>query len=227
MKIGQMIKRAREEAGMSQAQLACRVGIKQPSIAAIESGETTRSKYIYDIAAILGLPLKDVREKTTLKTAEYKFPVESFKNKPNAVVAGDVAMNSTIPVYGHAMGGKHGEFVLNGNKLADILAPPSLTNVKNAYAVYAVGDSMEPWCEAGWVAYIHPSLPVRRGDYVVAQITAENACDGDPPLAYLKRFVSMDGRFIRLEQFNPKATIEFPRNRVISVHAVIMTGQKV
>ncbi|MDB5584856.1 MAG: putative phage repressor [Bradyrhizobium sp.] len=142
----------------------------------------------------------------------------------NAQLAGAVSLMKKVPAYGQAMGGRHGEFVLNGNKVADILAPASLDGVPNAYAVYVAGSSMEPRYFAGEAAFVHPGLPVRRGDFVVAQILTGE--DGDSaPLAYVKRFVSMDDKKLRLEQFNPKKTLEFPRKRVVSVHLILMAGR--
>jgi phage repressor protein C with HTH and peptisase S24 domain len=80
---------------------------------------------------------------------------------------------------------------------------------------------MEPRYFAGEAVFVNPRLPVRRGDFVVAQIAVD---DGEPPHAYVKRFVARDARTLRLEQFNPKKTLAFPVARVISVHRIIMGG---
>lgn len=140
----------------------------------------------------------------------------------NARVGSAVHLSNTIPAYGHARGGKDGQFVLNGNKVADILAPPSLARVPDAYAVYVVGNSMEPRYFAGEAVFVNPRLPVRRGDFVVAQIAAH--VEGDPPEAYIKRFLSLDAKELRLEQFNPKKSLKFPATRVVSVHRIVMGG---
>src|SRR5579884_581422 len=112
-----------------------------------------------------------------------------------------------IPLYGHAVGGKDGEFILSGNQVSEVLAPPNLKGVPDAYAVYVVGDSMEPRYFAGEAVFVNPRLPVRRGHFVVAQIAVQ---EGEPPHAYIKRFVAREGRLLRLEQFNPKKILEFP-----------------
>jgi phage repressor protein C with HTH and peptisase S24 domain len=80
---------------------------------------------------------------------------------------------------------------------------------------------MEPRYFAGEAVFVNPRLPVRRGDFVVAQIAVE---DDAPPHAYIKRFVARDARTLRLEQFNPKKALAFPVARVISVHRIIMGG---
>jgi phage repressor protein C with HTH and peptisase S24 domain len=126
-------------------------------------------------------------------------------------------------VYGQAVGGKDGEFVLNGNQVSEVLAPASLSSVPDAYAVYVVGDSMEPRYFAGETVFVNPRLPISKGAFVVAEISAGH--EGDPPHAYVKRFVSQDSRRLRLEQYNPKKVLEFPTSKVVRVHRIIMSGE--
>jgi phage repressor protein C with HTH and peptisase S24 domain len=99
----------------------------------------------------------------------------------------------------------------------DLSAP-----IPDAYAVYVAGASMEPRYFPEEIVYVHPRLPVWAGDFVVAQIAT--GVDGDPPEAYVKQLVSMDGKKLRLKQFNPKKTFSFPANKVVSVHKIIMGG---
>lgn len=142
---------------------------------------------------------------------------------PNAEVSGEVQIATRIPVYGQAVGGRDGEFILNGNKVADILAPPSLSRIAGAYAVYVIGDSMEPRYFAGEMVFVNPRLPISKGAFVVAQIAIG---DEEVPHAYVKRFVSSDARRLRLEQYNPSKILEFPAASVVSVHRVIMGGER-
>jgi phage repressor protein C with HTH and peptisase S24 domain len=129
----------------------------------------------------------------------------------------------TIPVYGQAVGGVDGRFIFNGQKITDVIAPPSLSNVADAYAVYVVGESMEPRYFAGETIYVHPRLPIRKGDFVVVQLKADEENENEK-LGYVKQFLSMDDRRIRLTQFNPVKTLEFSRRDVISVHKIILAG---
>lgn len=136
-------------------------------------------------------------------------------------MGGPSPLRFTVPAYGQAIGGRDGEFVLNGNRIADILAPASLQGAPDAYAVFVAGDSMEPRYFAGEAVFVNPRLPVRRGDFVVAQIAAD---EGEPPLAYVKRYVSKDEKILKLEQLNPKRAILFPARQVTSIHRIIMGG---
>jgi len=142
---------------------------------------------------------------------------------PNASYRGAVRLSTWIPVYGHAVGGKDGEFVLNGNEVSEVLAPASLSNIPDAYAVYVVGTSMEPRYFAGETVYVNPRMPISQGAFVVAQIAT--GVETDTPHAFVKRFVSQDAKRLRLEQFHPKKQLEFPASKVVSVHRIIMSGE--
>jgi SOS-response transcriptional repressor LexA len=127
-----------------------------------------------------------------------------------------------IPVYGHAVGGKDGEFVLSGNQVSEVLAPPTLVHVRDAYAVYVVGDTMEPRYFAGETVFVNPRLPISRGSFVVAQISKGEEPE---PRAYVKRFLSQDGKRLRLEQYNPKKILEFPASTVVAIHRIVMSSE--
>jgi SOS-response transcriptional repressor LexA len=127
-----------------------------------------------------------------------------------------------IPVYGTAVGGKDGEFVLKGNQVSEVLAPPNLMHVPDAYAVYVVGDSMEPRYLAGETVFVNPRLPISRGSFVVAQVSKGEEAE---PRAYVKRFVSQDAKRLRLEQYSPKKILEFPAAAVVVVHRIVASSE--
>lgn len=160
-------------------------------------------------------------EQSRLSNVKHKSGVK-IAPAQNARLAGNVGLTVTVPAYGQARGGKDGQFPLNGNKVADVVAPPSLANVPDAYAVYVVGSSMEPRYFAGECVFVNPRLPLTRGCFVVAQIAA--AVEGDAPDAYIKRYVNQDAKVLRLEQFNPRKTLTFPAVKVVSVHRIVMGG---
>lgn len=218
----------------TQSSLAKELGITRSSVSQWEGGtteptpENLRSIAIltgvdYDwLATNRGDPKFSDNSATPLTNLSRESDIRPIIDS-NAHVGGAVSLTNKIPVYGRAMGGKYGEFILNGNKVADILAPASLDGVENAYAVYIAGTSMEPRYFAGEVAFVHPGLPIRKGEFVVAQIAGDD--EGSAPLAYVKRFVLFDDRRLKLEQLNPRRFLEFPRKRVVSVHLILMAGR--
>jgi len=132
-----------------------------------------------------------------------------------------VSTNRRLPVYGQAVGGIDGEFPMNGTRLFDVLCPPQLSEISEAYAVIISGDSMYPRYEDGEIAFIDPTRRVKRGDYVVAQIMMD---EFSPPHAYVKKFVRHDARELVLEQFNPPKQLRFAHAQVVSVHFVALAG---
>ena len=217
----QRLRVARGQAGFSRASDAARaMGIEEPTYLGHENGSRGLSRAAPRYARFFGVSLDWLIDgrRDAARAAE---PLLAAPPR-NAELGGPARFGGArIPAYGQAVGGRDGEFILNGNRIVDVLAPPSLQGVPDAYAVYVVGDSMEPRYFAGEAVFVNPRLPVRRGDFVVAQIAVE---DGEPPHAYIKRFVARDARTLRLEQFHPKKTLEFPVGRVISVHRIIMGG---
>src|SRR5258707_304288 len=117
---------------------------------------------------------------------------------------------------------KVAELGLSLSELSQVLAPPILSHVRDAYAVYVVGDSMEPRYFAGETVFVNPRLPISRGSFVVAQISKGEEPE---PRAYVKRFLSQDGKRLRLEQYNPKKILEFPASTVVAIHRIVMSSE--
>lgn len=230
MKWGSRLRNKLDDLGWSIPKLAAQMG--RPNDAALieslgkyvkDRVDNPRGTMMRDIAKAVGMSEIELRTGTSHGNTE-KMSDAVLNTDSNARLGGAVSLTKKIPVYGQAMGGRYGEFVLNGNKVADILAPASLDGVPDAYAVYVSGDSMEPRYFAGEAAFIHPGLPVRKGDFVLAQILTDEQGDS-APIAYVKRFVGMDDKRLRLEQLNPKKVLEFSRKRVVSVHLILMAGR--
>ena len=97
--------------------------------------------------------------------------------------------------------------------------PDYLENAPSPYAVYVTGDSMEPRFIAGELLYVHPGKPIRKNDYVVVQLHAQNANH-----AIVKRMVKQSNDGLIVEQLSDGQTREIPAKDVISVHRVV--GQR-
>lgn len=148
-------------------------------------------------------------------------PQDAF-DLPNATIGDKITgVGRKIPVFGQAVGGVDGEFLMNGNILFEVMAPPVLSHISGAYAVSISGESMSPRYEDGEIAFVDPRRRVKKGDYVIAQIRLE---EHGPPLAYVKKFVRHNSIELVLEQFNPAKELRFPANSVHSVHFIVMAG---
>src|SRR3984957_17968980 len=169
-------------------------------------------------ARLRGLPAGALGEPRLSATSLPETPLP----ERNAALAGPVRFAGKIPLYGQAEGGADGQFPLNGSLITEIDAPPPLAGVAGAYAVMVVGTSMEPRYFAGEAVYVSPRVPVRAGDFVVAQVAAH---EGEPPLAYVKRYLGRSDKSVRFEQLNPAKRLTFPADRIVSIHRVVMSGE--
>jgi phage repressor protein C with HTH and peptisase S24 domain len=215
--LGARIKKVRQTRGdLTQQQFADRLsGVTRGAVGNWERGLGIKRENLSAIAKEFDVSFEWLAENRGLMDVE---------TEPSNALVGDKLHGrvNTIPLYGHAVGGQDGEFVLNGNKLDDITAPPSLSAAKGAYAVTVAGESMSPRYEDGETVYVDPTRRVVRGNYVVAQIQHEEA---GALLAYIKRFVRHNADELVLEQLNPPKELRFKHQDVATVHYIVMGGR--
>jgi SOS-response transcriptional repressor LexA len=133
------------------------------------------------------------------------------------------ASEDTLKVLGMAECGPDGWSLWNGEVIDRVPRPPWLTHSPQAYAVYAVGSSMQPRYEAGELIYVHPGKPVTPGCYVLVQLVPIQ--EGEPPRAVLKRLVKRTGNKVILSQFQPEKTFELKADEIVSMHRVVGSGE--
>ena len=221
------LKEAREKKYTSAASAAKALGV-HPST--YRAHENTQNEFWLEEAKVYGKkfgvdPLWLIGEDipSTAQTAE-NIQIPFYLPEPgNASVTGQKASRGPkIPLYGSAVGGEDGEFILNGNHLDDVFAPPSLSGIGDAYAVQINGESMWPRYEDGETVFVNPRRRPVKNDYVIAEIHVD---ENSPPLAYVKRLVKRTDQELILEQFNPPKTLRFEGQSVKSVHYVLRSGE--
>ena len=209
------IRALREAQNLTLDRIAASMGTTKATVSKLERGEQQLTTFwLSKFASALGVSVTD------LISQEPPPITENTSTRPNAIITNQVTAESTrtIPVYGQAIGGDDGNFIFNGNHIADVPAPPFLRDVRDAYAVYVVGESMEPRYYAGELVYLNPGLPVKRNDFVVVQVHKDEAA---PPEGYIKRFIKATNDELVCGQFNPPKEIRFPRSQVSSVHRIV------
>ncbi|MGN6779211.1 XRE family transcriptional regulator [Rhizobium sp.] len=221
-----VIKELREKLNLSQANLAEAIGTSQPQIKRLESGERKLTKeWAERLAGPLGVSPEELlfgRVKIEAEEPQITKLENNVFELPNAIIRDKVVgLGRKIPVFGQAVGGIDGEFLMNGSVLYEVMAPPNLSGVAGAYAVQVAGDSMYPRYEDGEVCFVDPKRRVKKGDYVIAQIRLE---EHGPLLAYVKKFVRHNNFELVLEQFNPPKELKFPANTVATVHYIALAG---
>lgn len=239
-KLANRIKYIRDQANLSQEEFAKAlstvesVKVTRGAVGNWEKGKGISRKNLAAIADKFNAPLdwlefgrgelpgKSNLTNTPPLTDSPKFNITPEHYAQNARIGEPVRGFARIPIRGQGMGGKDGVLIFHNDlNLGDTEAPPKLADVPDAYAVYVIGDSMLERYQNGEVVYVHPYMPVRKGDDCVVQIRVR---DGDAPLGYIKRFVSMDDKRLKLLQLNPRKFLNFPKNQVMSVHRIVMGG---
>lgn len=119
-----------------------------------------------------------------------------------------------IPVRSAARGGAEQEMFLEDGPIDHRPCPVFVANVRDAYAIYVVGESMVPMYRPGQLLYINPHKPPMPGRGVV--ITKTNRS------VLIKELVRATSFGLVLREYQPK-TREFtvPHSEVQEAHVVV------
>lgn len=233
MHLGSKIKALREAMGMTQAELGRRAGLKQQTIASLETRDSRSSSHLGPIARALGTDAQSLlndaapQRPTTTGTGEvahdpgFRFEVRPVTGGPNLNLWG--SWPADVPVYGVAKGGDHDEFddlfQLETQIVDHVRRPPGIRTAGVVFAFFVHGDSMEPRHEAGALIYVHRHQPPTINSDVLIEV---RAADSDRTVgALIKRLVRRTPGKIVLLQYNPEKLIEIDASRVKKLYHVL------
>jgi phage repressor protein C with HTH and peptisase S24 domain len=123
----------------------------------------------------------------------------------------------TLPVYASAQGGPDG-MVIDAEPIEMMRRPQFLEGVRDAFAFYVVGDSMEPRFRHGERLLVHPRRPPRAGEDVLIILKAAPDAEFN---AMVKTLVAQAGQTIRVAQYNPPREFEIDRATVAGLHLIV------
>ena len=214
-----------ERAGLTQAGLARKASafgesVSQQVVQHLTSGRNTNSKSLVPIAKALDVSVEWLMTGEGGSFAVKGGPANLRSAKAAARDARDA---ERVPVLGMAECGPDGWSLWNGDIIDTIPRPMNLVGAPKAYAVYIVGDSMEPRYYSGELAHIHPGKPVTIGAFVLVQLRPDH--DGDTPKAVVKRLIKRSATKIVLEQYNPAKKFEIKTADIVSLHRVVGSGE--
>ena len=110
-----------------------------------------------------------------------------------------------IPIRSAGRGGTDQAMFLEDGPIGYTSRPSNLSGVRAAYAIYMVGDSMEPRYEPGWLLHVNPFKPPTRGRDVVVYKQGQ--------AVLIKQFLGWEGDVLVLRQLNPPDNIRDPARR--------------
>ncbi|MFM8330102.1 MAG: LexA family protein [Candidatus Methylumidiphilus sp.] len=179
MSLAQRLKQAREQARLSQRELAKRSGLSQQLISKLENGLVESTAEVFRLAEALRVEAQWLATGRAADTVAGP-PVLAHVPLISWVAAGawlDVA--DPYPV-------GHGE----------AMAPVTCRVGPNAFALRVQGDSMEPVFPDGSVIIVDPAVEPRHGSYVVVRLD-------EAEQATFKQLV-VDGGARYLKPLNPR-----------------------
>jgi phage repressor protein C with HTH and peptisase S24 domain len=205
---------ALERAGASQADLARHLRLAPSAVSRMLKGERKMTQLeTVQVATFLRVSPEEVLSHAVegpVAQPPADAPRPSRGRPPSALsAAGD-----RIPIRSAGRGGTEQEMFTD---LGYTQRPANLAGVREAYAIYMVGDSMEPRYEQGWLLHVNPFKPPRRGQDVIVRRRGEIV--GDAVL--VKQFVGWEGDTLVLRQFNPPDTLRIPRDEVRECHLIV------
>jgi len=125
---------------------------------------------------------------------------------PSIIPGRELVGDRNFPVFAAARGGSEGHQIVSFEAIDYVKRPSILDQVKDAYGLYIVGESMVPAFEPGDMALVHPHLPPARDKNVVLYHVPPTT--GAEAEAMVKRLVRHDDRDWHLRQFNPPEGME-------------------
>jgi phage repressor protein C with HTH and peptisase S24 domain len=212
---------ALERAGASQADLARQLRLAPSAVSRMLKGERQMKLLeAVQIAAFLGVPQEEV-----LRHAGAAAPVPprsepARRGRPPRALAAPAAPSrgEPIPIRSAGRGGGEQEMFLEDGPIGYTPRPSNLGGVRGAYAIYMVGDSMEPRYEQGWLLHVNPFKPPTRGRDVVVYKKGQ--------AVLIKQFVRWEADALLLRQLNPPAELRIPREEVLECHLVVGVDQE-
>ncbi|MBL8578112.1 MAG: helix-turn-helix transcriptional regulator [Mesorhizobium sp.] len=220
MAIGDRVKERRTALGLSQAELAQRVGVTQQAINNLETGISAKSRHIVEIA--------DALETTPAYLESKTDDPGPFGLRPARLAPVPTAnyMPQDVPVLGQVVGGDDADFEFNGETIDYIRRPNGISRMRDVFGLYTTGSSMWPKFEEGEPIYVSASRPPAIGDYVVVELHPADEASRNGP-GYIKRLKKRTPTKIVVEQFNPPKDIEFDQDQIKAIFRVIPLAELV
>jgi transcriptional regulator with XRE-family HTH domain len=212
---------ALERIGATQADLARHLRLAPSAVSRMLKGERQMKQLeTVQVAAFLGMSPDEVLRHSVAEIGPQPaadIPRPGRGRPPSASPAGLARTPDMIPIRSGGRGGNDQEMFLQDG-VGYTPRPANLGGVRAAYAIYMVGDSMEPRYEQGWLLHVNPFKPPTRGRDVVVYKRGQ--------AVLIKQFVGWEGDALVLRQLNPPDTLRIPRIEVEECHLVVGTDQE-
>jgi transcriptional regulator with XRE-family HTH domain len=211
---------ALDRAGASQADLARQLRLAPSAISRMLKGaRQMKLTEAVRIAAFLGVTQDDVFRHASVEAQNpAHVPPLRRGRPPRAAMQSPTRAAGIEPIPIRSIANAGDAPSLTQAPIGYTARPPNLCGVRDGYAMYMVGDTMQPRYEQGWLLHINPLKPPSRGrDVVVVK-------QGDAVV--IGQFVSWEADALVLRQRNPPEDLRIPRAEVIGCHLIVGIDQE-
>jgi transcriptional regulator with XRE-family HTH domain len=214
---------ALERAGVSQADLARHLRLAPSAVSRMLKGERQMKLLeAVQVSAFLGVAQDEVLRHAGAgldAPPEAAPPGPPRRGRPPRPGPAPVIASRAepIPIRSAGRGGDDQQMFLSDG-LGYTPRPANLNAVRGAYAIYMVGDSMEPRYEQGWLLHVNPFKPPTRGRDVVVYKQDQTVL--------IKQFVRWEPEALLLRQLNPPQELRVPRGEVVECHLIVGVDQE-
>ena len=213
---------ALDRAGASQADLARHLRLAPSAVSRMLKGDRQMKLLeAAQTASFLGVSQDEVLRRASGEMPGGQQP-EGPRRRGRPPLAATAMRSATgtepIPIRSAARGGGDQEMFLEDGPIGYTPRPANLNGVRGAYAIYMIGDSMEPRYEQGWLLHVNPFKPPTRGRDVVVYKAGQ--------AVLIKQFVRWDRDALVLRQLNPSGELRIPRDEVLECHLVVGVDQE-
>jgi phage repressor protein C with HTH and peptisase S24 domain len=208
---------ALDKAGATQADLARHLALAPSAVSRMLRGER-QMKLLEAVqtAQFLGVTQDEVLRHAGEESATP--PEPGRRGRPPRSSSPTMPRQEAMPIRSAGRGGGEQRMFLEDGPIGYTPRPANLAGVRDAYAIYMVGDSMQPRYEAGWLLHINPFKPPTRGRDVVVYKKDQ--------AVLIKQFVGWNDDTLVLRQLNPEETLRIPRGEVAECHLVVGVDQE-
>jgi transcriptional regulator with XRE-family HTH domain len=206
--IAELVRTRRIARGLTQADLAAKIGTNQQTIGKIEKGTSKHSRVLPAVLAELGVSLD-------VLTTRRKQPKTEEAPHPSAAPP-LFGAHHDFPIHGAAEGGR-GAIIVSTDPVEYMARPQPLANVKDAYGIIVIEASMEPEFQPGDIALVHPHLPPTNGSTCVFY---SRGVDGTVQ-AVIKRLRRSTADQWHVQQWNPKRSFTLKKSEWQTCHVTV------
>ncbi len=213
--VGAAIKRARKQRGLVMREVAAHLGVHTAAIGNYESGKNLPStENLIALSEFLRVDQGALSRGEVVSTTDEPLADAERVTDMAPIPTGP----NDIELLGTTAGGDDGDFRFNGENQGYVRRPPGLANIRKAFALHVISESMVPRYMPGELIYVGGREPVP-GDHVVIDLFPEN--EGEVGKSYIKYFVRRTGADLIVSQYNPPKELTFNRYAVKALWRVI------